>query len=110
MLTGVRRSGKSSILAILRDEFLAKDPAARIIEMHFESMEYAELFSDLSTYLAGRYVEIGILPLSFSETLLFRRQYNTDAADKIVQDIYSSIVLRDIISRNNIRNVFPDMI
>lgn len=192
VLTGVRRCGKSSILAMLRDEFITKNAAAKIIDMHFESMEYADLSdgrklyayvkpliaqgqktyimfdeiqevagwekavnsflvdfdcdiyitgsnsrllsSDLSTYLAGRYVEISILPLSFSETLLFRTQYNTDtadttrkqfyeflrkggfpvlwtasytseSADKIVQDIYSSIVLRDIISRNGIRNV-----
>jgi len=37
--------------------------------------------------------------------VLWTASYTSESADKIVQDIYSSIVLRDIISRNSIRNV-----
>jgi len=92
------------------------------------------LSSELSTYLAGRYVEIHLFTLSFSEYLLFKTvrtgnliadhrsefhnflrlggfpvlhiaEYQIDTAYKVVYDIYSSAILRDTIQRNNIRDV-----
>jgi predicted AAA+ superfamily ATPase len=92
------------------------------------------LSSELATYLAGRYVEIRMYPLSFSEYLHFRnRQQGVDAPDlraeffrflrlggfpvihladytiesayKVIHDIYSSAILRDTVQRHNIRDV-----
>ena len=92
------------------------------------------LSSELATYLAGRYVEIHMFTLSFAECRIFRHarineqskdlkrefqnylrtggfpvlqltEYNDDTAEKVVFDIYSSIILRDTVQRNNIRDV-----
>ena len=92
------------------------------------------LSSELATYLTGRYVEINLYTLSFSEYLLFRQihtgketgdlrqefkgflrsggfpvlqvaDYNDESAGRVVFDIYSSIILRDVVQRNNIRDV-----
>jgi predicted AAA+ superfamily ATPase len=92
------------------------------------------LSSELATYLAGRYVEIHLYTLSFSEYLFFKRvrtgdssldiydefnnflrlggfpvlhitDYSLETAYKIVNDIYSSAILRDSVQRHNIRDV-----
>ena len=192
IITGIRRSGKSSVLLLLRDRLLEKGVSAeQIISMNFESFAYSDfkkaenlykniaskiqpakknyllldeiqevehwetcinslsvdfdvdiyltgsnshlLSSELSTYLAGRYVEIPVFTLSFKEYLQFQAHYvqiasndkesfarylrlggfpaihtseNTEETTyKIVYDIYSSIILRDTIQRYNIRDV-----
>ena len=128
VVTGIRRSGKSSLLKLMVQHLLASGVGAdQIIEMNFESYDYKGMTSDelysfvkshsvtgrmylffdevqrvdrweeainafrvdldcdiyvtgsnayllsseLSTYLAGRYVEIKVLPLSFREFLDF---------------------------------------
>ena len=91
------------------------------------------LSSELSTYLAGRYVNFQIMPLSFQEYLLFHgissdqkevihdelwkyirmggfpavhtHAYSYEAIYKLVYDIYSSVILRDTVQRHSIRNV-----
>jgi uncharacterized protein len=92
------------------------------------------LSSELATYLAGRYIEIHLHTLSFSEHLLFRQsltntevsdlhrefesflrlggfpvlhtgEYSYESAYKVVFDIYSSAILRDTVQRYNIRDV-----
>lgn len=91
------------------------------------------LSSELSTYLAGRYVCFHIMPLSFDEYLLFHGinsdskevwreefqkylrmggfpavhtgNYCNEAIYKLVYDIYSSVILRDTVQRHGIRNV-----
>jgi len=92
------------------------------------------LSSELATYLAGRYIEIQVYALSFSEYLLFKlrrtevepfnfyrefdfflrrggfpalhtAEYTDETAYKIVYDIYSSAILRDTVQRHNIRDV-----
>lgn len=92
------------------------------------------LSSELSTYIAGRYVEFEISTLSFAEYILFKEtrlskrieniyaefliyirlggfptihlaDYDTDTIYKIVHDIYSSVILRDTVQRYNIRNI-----
>lgn len=193
VLTGIRRSGKSAILSMLKDELIDSGVTPEnIIYINFESMIYSDienekdlykyvntrivknnkmyimldeiqevknwekainsflvdfdcdiyitgsnsrlLSSELSTYIAGRYVEINITPLSFAESLyfdeiltgmkpanvrnpfytfvrkggfpvLYINNYSEEAAYKIVSDIYSSAILRDIIGRHKIRNV-----
>lgn len=193
VLTGLRRSGKSSILLMLKDELQRRGVASEnIIQINFESFAYADiqnashlydfikkkilntqtyyilldeiqeidswekalsafmvdfkvdlyitgsnaklLSSELATYLSGRYIEMDIYPLSFSESLTFKQSrypqttfhpksefehflrlggfptlhtssYDMDSAYKIVYDIYSSAILRDTVQRYNIRDV-----
>jgi predicted AAA+ superfamily ATPase len=92
------------------------------------------LSSELATLLSGRYVQFVIRPLSFAEYLdftkgirnipvddpdLFIREYitlggfpaihylkdmNSPLIYKAVSDIFSTVVLRDILQRNTIRN------
>ncbi|CAM3201483.1 ATP-binding protein [Streptobacillus felis] len=90
----------------------------------------SELLSgELATYLAGRYIEINMYTLSFNEFLEFKK-YDKEKIDlkwkeyfeygsfpsvvlsndieikkDVLQGIYSSIVLKDISYRSNIRDV-----
>ena len=193
VLTGIRRSGKSAILTMLKGEFVQRGISPdNIIYINFESMEYTDmedakslydfvkskiknesiyfilldeiqevnfwekainsfmvdfnadiyitgsnsklLSSELATYIAGRYIEINITPLSFKENLEFRKvitgtgisdiqkefirylrfggfpvihtvEYSYEEAYKIINDIYASAILRDIVQRNRIRNI-----
>ena len=193
VLTGIRRSGKSALLMMIRDELLAQGiPPSRILYVNLESMMHADirtakglygyvkehisaegrpvifldeiqevtgweqavnglladlkadlyitgsnsrlLSSELATYLAGRYVEFHIMPLSFEESIQFhdtyRKEqvmdnrllldrymrlggfpvvhvmpYSEEEAAKIVGDIYSSVILRDVVERNGLRNI-----
>jgi len=187
VITGIRRSGKSSILLLLAKHLKEKKILReQIIFINFEDMEYAELniatklykyiktqmktkkkyyifldeiqevqnwekavnsllqgknadiyitgsnskllSSELSTYIAGRYVEFQIKPLSFEEFREFNGKtsvekdfkdflrkggfpavniypYSEMEIHKIVCDIYNSAILRDVVQRNNIRNV-----
>lgn len=192
VITGIRRSGKSSILKLLIDELQANGISSeQIIYINFESFSFSHinkaqdlyetvrtrlitrqrsyvildeiqeleqwekavnsflvdfdvdiyitgsnsrlLSSELATLLTGRYVEFHIYPLSFSEYIHFRQvdisdgakkyqafghflrtggfpvlhtaEYSFQAAYQIVYDIYSSVILRDTIRRNNIRDV-----
>lgn len=88
------------------------------------------LSGELATLISGRYIKIEVLPFSFNEILeyadndmdpyeekeLFKkyltygglpRTLKFEEEEKLdyLEDVYSSIVLKDIISRNNIRNV-----
>jgi len=134
VITGIRRSGKSSVLLLLRENFLSKGIAdEQIIYINFESFSFADLqnaeklyefvktkiakgkktyllldeiqevaawekcvnsflvdfdvdiyitgsnshllSSELATFIAGRYVEIPIFTLSYSEYLDFSKHY-----------------------------------
>lgn len=92
------------------------------------------LSSELATYIAGRYIEIKIYPLSFQEYIDFAIENNKEkplsldeyfnqylnfgglpgihilnySKEEIYQylaDVYNSILLRDVIARNNIRDI-----
>lgn len=88
------------------------------------------LSSELSTLLSGRYIEIKMYPLSFKEFLVFNNYDNKDLNDKFyeylkygglpaitlirdksdlvmsyLKDIYNSIVKKDVIDRNGIKDV-----
>ena len=88
------------------------------------------LSGELATYLAGRYVEFVIYPFSFKEflsmpsqkdeaiTSAFRKYLqlggmpflsniadNPEACNLYLTDIYNSVVLKDVVRRNNIRDV-----
>lgn len=188
ILTGIRRSGKSTVLRLLQNELLANGISADdIFLINLESFTYSEirnavqlhsyiverasknkrvyilldeiqeveewekavnsfmvdlnadiyltgsnshlLSSELATYLAGRYIEIPVYTLSFTESRAFRKEcdippgsflsylrmggfpilhtsdYTEETAYKIVYDIYSSVILRDTIQRYKIRDV-----
>ncbi|WP_439287709.1 ATP-binding protein [Lonepinella sp. BR2904] len=192
VITGIRRSGKSTVLKMLQDELIQNGVTKeQIIYLNFESFvtvelktaqtlyafikdsiqtnqQYYVLFdeiqevidwekavnalmvdfnldlyitgsnshllsSELSTYLAGRYIEIPIFTLSFQEFLAFKQYYsdqpylplpyfneylrkggfpvvhtadfNEETIYKIVQDIYTSVILRDTVQRHKIRDV-----
>lgn len=85
------------------------------------------LSTEFSTFLSGRYIEIHMLPLSFKEFLDFYNfdsaitteekfqkylqfggmpilkeyQFNEARSIQALEDIYSTVVLRDIMQRNN---------
>lgn len=88
--------------------------------------------SEISTYLTGRYISFRVYPLSFSEYLIFRKEYaevsdihaelanylrlggfpavhlqkyTPDEVYTIVKDIYNSTIFTDIVRRNQIRKV-----
>ena len=87
------------------------------------------LSSELSTYLSGRYIDIHIQSLSYKEFLRFHNLDDTaesldsylsygglphlyrlgleneDMVWEYIQNIYNTIVLKDVIQRENLRNV-----
>ena len=192
IITGIRRSGKSTVLRLLMDELIQKGVKEnQIIYLNFESFsslhltqaqslyedvkgrikkpsKYYLLFdeiqevenwekavnsflvdfdvdiyltgsnshllsSELSTLLAGRYVEFPIYTLSYSEFLDFKKfyseideskpslfikylrkggfpvihtmDYEDETAYQVVRDIYDSVILRDSVQRHKIRDI-----
>jgi uncharacterized protein len=90
------------------------------------------LSGEFATYLAGRYVEFVVYPLSFSEftdmykslnpessvaetfnqyllfggmPFLINLEYQAAPCQQYLKDLYNSVVLKDIMKRNNIRYV-----
>ncbi len=86
------------------------------------------LSSELSTYLSGRYIEFRIHSLSYTEFLYFhslsdednslklfltygglpylsRLTLNDEMAFEYLKNVYSTILLKDVVSREGIRNV-----
>ncbi len=85
------------------------------------------LSGEFATYLSGRYIEFNIYPFSFKEYLKYYNisdnfktcfynflddggmpstfDYEGDNKKLIIMDLYNSIVLKDIVQRNNVQNV-----
>lgn len=192
VLTGIRRSGKSVMLELIKDELCEQGVSARqFITFNFESLANAKyctadalydeltkriteitgksylffdeiqevsdwekcinsarvdfdcdiyitgsnaklLSGELATYLGGRYVKFVIYPFSFEEYLASRRltqeditvsegfkqylnlggmpfltnlQADRSASLQYLRDVYSSVVLKDVVKRNAIRDV-----
>ena len=190
VLTGIRRSGKSTILEMYRNYLSQNHPDETILYINFEDLSHINirektdllkllkdeigdiisnkryhilldeiqlvkgweevvnglysrknvklvitgsnaklLSSELSTFLAGRYVEIKVLPLSFAEFLKFKGvedkedlpkhfqsfleygsfpgtvlSQNENLKRDYLEGLYSSILIRDIVSRYQIRD------
>jgi predicted AAA+ superfamily ATPase len=191
VLTGIRRSGKSTLMKLIQKKILSGGVSEeQIIYINFESMKYdniraarpfyeyiihlalknkktylffdeiqlvqdweqainsfmvdldADIYitgsnsnllsSELSTLLAGRYVQFKLQPLSFCETVQFHSKrsdgiaddallwkfirlggfpaihiadYDETSAFMLIKNIYDSIVLRDVVERYKIRNI-----
>lgn len=192
IITGIRRSGKSTVLKLLTEELIKTGvKASEILYLNFESFANSHLTSakslyedvekkiktskkyyllldeiqevhewekavnsflvdfdvdiyitgsnshllssELSTFLAGRYVEIPIYTLSFNEFLDFKKSYSEitenkhslfveylrkggfpvihtldydeETAYQVVRDIYDSVILRDTVQRHKIRDI-----
>lgn len=137
------KTGKNKKLYILLDEIQNVSNWERIvnsiftdfnIDLYITGSNSNLLSSELSTLIAGRYVEFHIQPLTFTEFLNFRdisedtfkkkkhelfekflklggfpvihiADYPTESVYKIVADIYASVILRDTVQRHNIRNI-----
>lgn len=82
------------------------------------------LSGELATYIAGRYISFVVYPFSYSEFQMVDAGYTFDdyiqyggmpflssigfdpeLSGKYLQDIFNSVVLKDIVKRNNIRDV-----
>jgi len=88
------------------------------------------LSSEIATLISGRYIEIPVYSLSFEEFLLFRDKrtknkreefstylwaggfpvihhfdFNEEVVYQYISSIYNTILLKDVIKRNNVRNV-----
>jgi len=88
------------------------------------------LSSEIATLISGRYIEIPVYSLSFEEFLLFRDKkmknkreefstylwaggfpaihhfdFNQEVVYQYISSIYNTILLKDVIKRNNVRNV-----
>lgn len=89
------------------------------------------LSSELATYISGRYVEFRLYTLTFSEFLEFRKQknpekieqefnsfmkiggfpgihhmdYDDEVIRQYVSSIYNTILLKDVVARNNLRDI-----
>ena len=90
------------------------------------------LSGELAPFQAGRYVEINVFPFSFKEFLVSYQQqepetsvgksflhylklggfpflaklgYDETASQQYLRDVFNSVVLKDIVKRNNIRDV-----
>lgn len=90
------------------------------------------LSSELSTYLSGRYIEIKIYPFSYNEVKLlmsnqnsnltdsqifhhylqyggmpftYQNSINDDATLQYLEDLFDSIIIKDVTQRNNIRDI-----
>ena len=98
-------------------------------DIYITGSNAAMLSGDLSTYLSGRYIEVQIYSLSFSEVMNFHNlekneetlmkyikygglpylknlELNDNIAYEYIKSIYNTIVLKDIVARYQIRNVF----
>ena len=100
------------------------------IDIYITGSNAYHLSSELSTLLSGRYIELKMYPLSFKEYLIFNNYDETDIEKKFneylkygglpaitlikennelvlsyLNDIYNTIVKKDIIDRNSIKDI-----
>jgi hypothetical protein len=101
--------------------------AKEIYDIYITGSNSKLLSGEFASYLSGRYVELDIFPFSFKEYADYHEinndfkthfynyledggmpstfDYGQDNKKLVIMDLYNSIVLKDIIQRNNIANV-----
>ena len=111
----------------LINSYLAEDK----FDIYITGSNAKLLSGELATYLSGRYVEIKIYPFSFSEFLKYQQlkhaknnkiknlfyeylrfgampstlEFKDNEKIQLLRDIYNSIILKDVVKRNEIRDV-----
>lgn len=98
------------------------------IDIYITGSNAKMLSGELATYLAGRYIEIRMYPFSFSEVcdilpdnspkdnfmtyivrggmpFIYQNEMDDYNVKQYLDDIYSSIVLKDVVQRNNVRDI-----
>ena len=102
------------------------------VDLYITGSNAKLLSGELATYLAGRYVEFKVYPFSFAEMMalagqqgapmdahtgfnkyltlggmpvIYHQQLQGTTASQYLQDVYSSVILKDIVARNKVRNV-----
>ena len=102
------------------------------VDLYVTGSNSRMMSSEISTYLTGRYISFRIFTLSFSEYLMFKKEYDTirdprmelveyvrlggfpathlqkysqDEIYTIVRDIYNSTIFSDIVKRNQIKKI-----
>lgn len=98
------------------------------VDIYITGSNAKMLSGELATYLGGRYVEFKIYPFSFGEVLnlvqkqnaaevfqtylvrggmpfLYQFPLDETSAKQYLNDIYSSIILKDIAERNHVRDI-----
>ncbi len=133
----IKKTGKTCKNVVMIDEIQEIESFEKTLRDLNENPSYdifctgsnAKLLSgELSTFLAGRYVEIRVSSLSYNEFLFFHKlDHSMDAFGKYIKfggmpylihlpleneivfdylkSIYNSIILKDVVARHNIRNV-----
>ena len=114
------------------DEVISALFAEKDTDIYLTGSNSKLLSSELSTFLTGRYINIRVSTLNFSEFLDFKKSRGDDISnldetfseyldrggfptlhltpqsltqcDQTIRDIYSSIVFRDLVEHHNIRN------
>jgi len=106
----------------LVNSYLAKDQ----FDIYITGSNAKLLSGELATYLSGRYIEIKIYPFSYKEFLEYKNLKSTNELFneyikyggmpstlgfddneriKFINDIYDSIVLKDVIRRNQVQDL-----
>lgn len=123
--------GKSSKIYLFFDEIQQVDQWEKSInsyrvsydcDIYITGSNSSLLSSELATHIAGRYAAFTLYPLSFTEfqqtgrdfetyltyggmPFLQQLDYRHEACTVYLQDVYNSVILKDIISRHQIRDV-----
>lgn len=130
-----RTEGVEGKIYLFFDEIQVIPEWEKLINSYFAKENYdiyitgsnSKLLSgEFASYLSGRYVELNIYPFSFREYITYydlKDNYKThffkyledggmpstfdygEAKKLVIMDLYNSIVLKDIIQRNNIKDV-----
>ncbi|MCL2288997.1 MAG: ATP-binding protein [Candidatus Bathyarchaeota archaeon] len=97
------------------------------VDIYLTGSNATLLSSDISSLIAGRYVEIKMLPLSYKEFLVFHNieknedsfqlylkyggfpsivelGFNQDRINDVLEGIYNTVILKDVLEQSDIKN------
>jgi hypothetical protein len=114
------------------EKALASFLADNTADLYITGSNSRMLSSELATYISGRYIEFKMYPLTFSEFLKFRNkkitdntdnefelflkyggfpgihrmEYDDEVIEQYVASIYNTILLKDVVARNGLRDIY----
>ena len=129
----IPKNGKTYLLIDEPQNVIGWEKAVNSFKVDFDCDIYITgsnarlLSSELSTLISGRYVEIELYPLSYKEFLDFHKKEkddknfqdylkfggfpsivefgeNVDRINDILDGIYNTVIVKDVISKNNIKD------